>query len=91
MFSFRDGRKEAGICINKYNISTSCIEYYFVNHHNMQAYKTAFDRHDKETCNSLSSLINPEDIVSIKPVSLSDYKVIMQLLNERNALMNSMK
>jgi hypothetical protein len=91
MFSFRDGKKEPGICINKYNINTACIEYYFVNHHNMQAYKTALDRHDKEACKLLCTPINPDDIVSIKAVSLSDYKIIMQLLNERNALLNYMK
>jgi hypothetical protein len=91
MFSFRDGSKEAGICINRYNIHTACIEYFFVNHNNMQSYKTAFERHDKEACRSLSTLVNPDDVVSIKPVSLSEYKIIMQLLNERNSLINQMK
>jgi hypothetical protein len=88
MFSFRDGRKEAGICINKYNITLAQIEYYFISQIHMQAYKSAFDKYDKETCSRLSVLIKPEDLISIRPVSLSDYKVIMQLLHERNQLLN---
>ena len=88
MFSFRDGRKEAGICINKYNISLGQVEYYFVQQEHMSAYKSAFDRYDKETCKRLSIPFNPDELASIRPVSLSDYKIIMQLLQERNALLN---
>jgi hypothetical protein len=88
MFSFRNGRKEAGICINKYNLKAGEIEYYFVSQDNMPAYKSAFDRYDKETCNQLCSKIYANDLINIRPVSLSDYKVIMQLLSERNQLMN---
>ena len=91
MFSFRDGKKEPGICINKYNITTAQIEYYFIHQFNMQTYKTAFDRYDKETCKSMCTLIKPEDLISIKPVSLSDYKIIMQRLRERNDLLNYQK
>jgi hypothetical protein len=91
MFSFRDGKKEPGICINKYNLSEARIEYFFIPQVYMQAYKAAFDRYDKETCNSLCMPIIPEDLISIRPVSLSDYKIIMQLLDERNQLLNYIK
>ena len=91
MFSFHDGRKEAGICINKYNISTTQIEYYFITQINMQNYKTAFDRYDKETCMRLCTKIRPEELVCVRAVSLSDYKIIMQLLDERNQLLNYTK
>lgn len=84
MFSFRDGRKESGICINKYNISLAQVEYYFIPQINMQSYKEAFDKYDKETCQNLCSLLRAEDLLSIRPVSLSDYKVIMQLMHERD-------
>ena len=88
MFSFRDGRKEPGICINKYNLGLGHIDYYFIPQVHMQNYKSAFDRYDKETCNRLCILITPEELVNVRPVSLSDYKVIMQLLQERNQLLN---
>lgn len=91
MFSFHDGRKEPGICINKYNLTTAQIEYYFIPQINMQAYKTAFERYDKETCIRLSTLLKPEDLVCVRAVSLRDYKVIMQLLHERNQLLNYQK
>ena len=91
MFSFHDGRKEPGICINKYNIASTQIEYYFVPQINMQAYKTAFDRYDKETCMRLCTKIRPEELVCVRAVSLSDYKIIMQLLDERNQLLNYTK
>ena len=91
MFSFHDGRKEPGICINKYNLTTTQIEYYFISQINMQAYKIAFERYEKDTCTRLSSLIKPEDLICVRTVSLSDYKVIMQLMNERNQLLNSHK
>jgi hypothetical protein len=88
MFSFRDGRKEPGICINKYNLALGQIEYYFIPQNNMQAYKNAFEKYDKETCKSLCFPLKTEDLLNVRPVSLSDYKVIMQLLQERNQLMN---
>jgi hypothetical protein len=88
MFSFRDGKKEPGICINKYNIEAGQIDYYFIPQNNMHAYKTAFDRYDKATCSNLCIPLKPEELVSIRPVSLSDYKIIMQLLHERNHLLN---
>jgi hypothetical protein len=86
MFSFRDGRKLPGICINKYNLKAGEVEYYFVPQEDMHAYKTAFDKYDKDTCMRLCSKINPNDLLNIRPVSLSDYRIIMQLLNERNQL-----
>ena len=91
MFSFRDGRKEPGICINKYNLPLGQIEYYFIPQIHMQAYKNAFEKYDKETCSRLSQLIKSDDLVNIRPVSLSDYKVIMQLLHERNQLLDLQK
>ena len=87
MFSFRDGRKLPGICINKYNLQLGIVEYYFVSQEDMHAYKVAFDKYDKDTCMRLCTKLNAHDLLNIRPVSLSDYKVIMQLLNERNQLM----
>ena len=84
MFSFRDGQREPGIIINKYNISTSEVEYYFIPQEQMQAYKNAFEKYDRDTCSILSRKINTQDVVSIRPVSLSDYKIILQLLKEYN-------
>ena len=83
MFSFRNGRREPGILINKYNPVTTSIEYLFVAQVYMQAYKKAFDQYDKETCARLSEKIEAEEVLSIRPVSLSDYKIIMQLLEEK--------
>lgn len=91
MFSFRNGTKEPGIIINKYNLILSEIEYYFIPQLHMQAYKTAFEKYDKETCARLSVKTNLEDILNIRPVSLSDYKIIMQLLEERNQRLNMNK
>lgn len=91
MFTFRDGRKEAGICMNKYNLATAEIEYFFIPQFHMQAYKNAFDRYDKETCTRLSILLKPEELMSVRAVSLRDYKIIMQLMDERNQLLNSGK
>lgn len=91
MFSFKDGRKEPGILINKYNIIKGEIEYLFVPQLNMQAYKSAFENYDRDTYSSLVEVIDTDALVSISPVSLSDYKIIMELLNERNQLLNSMK
>ncbi|MFN8143408.1 MAG: hypothetical protein U0073_03215 [Bacteroidia bacterium] len=89
MFSFRNGAKEPGIIINKYNLTLSEIEYYFIPQLHMQAYKTAFEKYEKETCARLSKQINIDDILNIRPVSLNDYKIIMQLLEERNQRLNS--
>ena len=91
MFSFRDGRKEPGIVINKYNLVAGEVEYYFIPQQNMAAYKTAFDRYDKETCRNLCTPLNAEDILYVRTVSLSDYKIIMQLLQERNQYISESK
>jgi hypothetical protein len=88
VFSFRDGRKEPGICFNRYNIQEARIDYYFIPQINMHAYKNAYDRFEKENCQKLCILINPDELASIRPVSLSDYKVIMELLEERKLLVN---
>jgi hypothetical protein len=50
----------------------------------MQTYKNAFDRYDKETCNRIAQHVDVSSILNIRPVSLSDYKIIMELLAERN-------
>lgn len=84
MFTFWDGRKEPGILINRFNLQRSQVEYFFVPQENMQAYKNAFERYDREACIELVEPIAPEDLVSIRPVSLSDYKMILQLIGERN-------
>ena len=88
MFSFRDGSKVPGILVNKYNVTTTQVEYYFIAHADMHAYKTAFERYDSETCNLLSRQINIDDLQNIRPVSLADYKIIMQLIEERQQLIN---
>ncbi|MBL0105679.1 MAG: hypothetical protein IPP51_18985 [Bacteroidetes bacterium] len=84
MFSFTDGRKEPGILINKYNLNKAEVEYFFIPQVHMQTYKNAFDRYDKETCNRLAQHVEVSSILNIRPVSLSDYKIIMELLAERN-------
>ena len=86
MISFRDGRKESGILVNKYNPTEACVEYYFIEHADMQAYKVAFENYDRDTCQRLSQKVQLEDIVNIRPVSLADYRIIMQLINERNQM-----
>ncbi|TAH40007.1 MAG: hypothetical protein EYC69_12165 [Bacteroidetes bacterium] len=91
MFSFKNGRKEPGILINKYNIILGEIEYLFVPQMNMQAYKVAFEKYDREACNKLIEKVDTTELVNIRPVSLSDYKLIMELLNERNQQLNSMR
>lgn len=88
LISFSDGSKEPGIIFNKYNTETARVEFFFVPQHNMGAYKKAFDIYDKETCSVLSKLISSESIQTIRPVSLSDFKIIMQLLEERRQLLN---
>ena len=89
MFSFRDGRKEPGIVINKYNMTNSMLEFYFINHTDMNAYKTAFETYYRTKCDALSHKISIEDIISIRPVSLSDYRMMMQLLDDRAQLLNA--
>jgi len=89
MFTFRDGRHVPGIVINKYNVVTMQIDYYFIDHADMQSYKTAFEKYDRETCMSLSTKLDVLDVVRIRPVSLTDYKIIMQLLDEQQRLMNA--
>lgn len=91
MFSFKDGRKEAGILINKYNIIKGEIEYLFVPQLNMQAYKSAFENYDRDTYSSLVEIIDADQLLSISPVTLSDYKIIMELLQERKQLLNTMQ
>ena len=86
MVSFRDGRKEAGILINRYNATAASVEYFFVEHADMQAYKTAFENYDRETCKRLGQKVDLDDIVNIRPVSLADYRIILQLINERNQM-----
>ena len=88
MFSFRDGSKIPGIVVNKYNVSTTQVEYFFIAHHDMHAYKSAFEKYDTETCGQLSKRINTDDLQNIRPVSLADYKIIMQLMDERQQLIN---
>jgi len=89
MFSFRNGTKVPGIILNKYNLATMQIEYYFISQENMQLYKSAFEKYDPETCNRLCIPVQVEDIQSIRPVSLADYKIIMQLMDERQRIMQT--
>ena len=88
MFSFRNGDHVPGIVVNKYNVSTTQVEYYFISHADMQSYKTAFEKYDRETCARLSMRLNIEDVIHIRPVTLADYKIIMQLMDERQKLIN---
>ena len=85
MFSFRDGRKEPGIVINKYNLEKAEVEFFFIPQEQMNAYKSAFDRYDKETCRRIAQHVEVDQILNVRPVSLADYKVIMQLLAERDS------
>ncbi|MEO0311229.1 MAG: hypothetical protein RIQ89_886 [Bacteroidota bacterium] len=89
LVSFKTGSKESGIIINKYNTAAATIAYFFVEHHKMNAYKAAFDAYDKKRCADLSIEIRPEEINSIRPISLADYKIIMELLAERNSLLSN--
>ncbi len=89
MFSFRDGRKLPGIIVNKYNVADARVEYFFINQTDMSTYRHAFDNYDRETCARLSQLVKVEDILNIRPVSLADYKMTMQLLTERTQLLNA--
>ncbi|MEY4595521.1 MAG: hypothetical protein RIQ47_1931 [Bacteroidota bacterium] len=78
MITFWDGRKEPGILISRYNIPRASTEYYFVAHQNMQSYKNALERFDREACLDLTEAVDAEDVLSINSVSLSEYKTIMQ-------------
>ena len=89
MFSFRDGRKLPGIIVNKYNVADARVEYFFINQTDMSAYRAAFDNYDRETCARLSQMVKVEDILNIRPVSLADYKMTMQLLTERTQQLNA--
>jgi hypothetical protein len=83
MFSFKNGNRIPGIIVNKYNPETSQVEYYFIAHNDMTAYKTAFEKYDRKTCSRLSRRINIDELQDIQQVSLADYKIIMQLMNEQ--------
>ncbi len=89
MFSFRNGSHVPGIAINKYNVSTTQVDYYFIAHADMQAYKTAFEIYDRVTCDRLSRKLNIDEVMGIRPVSLADYKIIMQLIDERQQVLKS--
>jgi hypothetical protein len=79
MFSFGDGRIEPGIMVAKYNITELATEYYFIHHNDMSEYKQAFENSDMQICNHLSHKINTEEVISVQPVSLKDYKAFMQM------------
>jgi hypothetical protein len=79
MFSFRNGKKEPGIIVNKYNLERGSVEYFFIAHSDMHEYKKAFDRYDTETCNKLAHKIHPDEIMRIESVSLTDYMQLMQI------------
>lgn len=87
MFSFTNGKKEPGILINKYDLESSSVMHYFIPQVNMQAYKNAFEKYDKEACKRLSIAVKPEEILNIRSVSLEDYRIIMQLLEERKSML----
>ena len=89
MFSFRDGRKLPGIIVNKYNVAEARVEYFFINQSDMASYRQAFDNYDRESCMRLSQKVKVDDIMSIRPVSLADYKMTMQLLTERSQQINA--
>ena len=91
MFSFSNGSREPGILVNKYNLTKACVEYYFVRHANMSAYRNALETYDKESCIRLSQFVEISSILSIRPVSLADYKMMMQLLDDRNDQLRAQK
>jgi len=84
MFSFGDGRTEPGIVVAKYNIAELQTEYYFIHHDDMNEYKEAFENSDMHICNHVSHKINTIEVISVHPVSLKDYKAIMQLAVKQN-------
>lgn len=91
MISFRDGRKEPGLLLNKYDAVLQQVRFYFIPQAEMQAYKTAFDRYDREVCNRILQPVEPTQILGVRPVSLSDYKMILQLLHDRNQELSQMR
>lgn len=91
MVSFRNGRKEPGLLINKYDGVLQQVCFYFIPQAEMQIYKAAFDRYDREVCNRILQRTEPADILAVRPVSLSDYKMILQLLNDRNQELSQMR
>lgn len=88
MFSFRDGRNEPGICINRYNLVLGEIEYYFVPQENMQAYKNAFEKYDRAACAGLCSKIDPYELINVKQVMPGEYQATMHV-PEINKIMNA--
>lgn len=82
MIRFADGHREPGIIMSKYNINESCLDYFFVQHNYMNDYKKASDRSDHITCEHLSVPIDLDEIVSISPINLTDYKLILEIHNE---------
>jgi hypothetical protein len=84
MVSFRNGRKEPGLLVNKYDAVLQQVRFYFIPQAEMQVYKAAFERYDRDTCNRILQAVEAADILAVRPVSLSDYKMILQLLHERN-------
>ena len=91
MISFRDGRKEPGLLLNKYDAVLQQVRFYFIPQAEMQAYKTAFDRYDREVCNRILQPVEPTQILGVRPVLLSDYKMILQLLHDRNQELSQMR
>ena len=79
MIRFADGHREPGIIMNKYNIGLGCIDFFFIQHNFMNDYKKAHDISDYETCDSLSTPIDLDEIINIAPINLSDYKAILEL------------
>jgi hypothetical protein len=77
MFSFRNGQKESGIIVNKYNLAENTVEYFFISHADMNTYKKAFEKYDTATCNTLLHKINADDILRIDAVSVGDYISLM--------------
>jgi hypothetical protein len=63
-------------------------EFYFVSHDDMIGYKIAFENSDREICDRLCNRIHAEDIESIQSVSISDYRMQMQLLDQRSRQLN---
>jgi len=82
MVRFADGHREPGIIMNKYNIGLGSMDYFFVEHNNMNDFKKAYDVADYTACDRLILPVDLEEIISISPINLSDYKAILELHNE---------
>src|SRR4051794_35628688 len=82
MVRFADGHREPGIVMNRFSLDEAAIEYFFVQHNAMNEFKKAQAKSDHESCNRLSYPIDMNEIVSISPINLSDYKLILELHNE---------